>query len=132
MGVYTDIYAALNTRLNSLTSHPPIAWPNTKYVPILGTTYLRPTLLPAETILSSLARGQTHKGIYQVDVFVPLEKGINTLTTWLDAIESHFAAQDILTSGSTKVYIHQTGMGDLEREDSWFHGYISINYLVYT
>lgn len=132
MGVYTNITAALNTRLSSLASHPPIAWPNTKYIPIIGTTYLRPTLLPAETVLSSLARGQTHRGIYQVDVFVPVEKGINTLTTWLDAIEGHFAAQDILVSSSTKVYILQTGISEMQREDAWFSGHIFINYLVYT
>lgn len=132
MGVYTNIYAALNTRLDALPSRPPVAWPNTNYKPILNTTYIRPTLLPAASELSSLARGQTHRGIYQIDVFVPVEKGINTLTTWLDAIESHFAAQDTLTAGSTKVYIQQSGISDFQRDEAWFFGYISINYLVYT
>ncbi len=131
MGVNTDIEAALNTRLNSLASHPPIAWPNTQYKPIIGTAYLRPTILPSESIEETLNGGQVDQGIYQIDIFVPLEKGISAITTWMDSIRAHFINGSILTSGGTKVYIIKTNRSLFQREESWFSGYISIYYQSY-
>lgn len=131
MGVYTDIESALNARLDSLSSHPPIAWPNTKYKPIEGTTYLRPTLLPAESDADTLNGGQVDKGIYQIDIFVPTEKGISVITAWMDAIKDHFPNGTILTSNTTKIYVNKIGRSLFQREENWFSGYISIYYESY-
>lgn len=132
MGVYTDIEAALNTKLNTLAGHPPIAWPNMRFEPTNNETYLRPTLLPAQTELNTIAGQQLHKGIYQVDVCVPLKTGIASLTSWLDAIDSLFARGTTLTANSNSVLIQNVGMGRTERQDAWYVGYIEIYYLCYS
>lgn len=132
MAVFTNIESALNQRLNSLPAKPPIAWPNTKFTPINGVTYLRPTILPASTELSTLNRGQTHSGIYQIDINVPLDKGVNVLDALLDNLYTHFSSQDILVSGPTNVFITSIGRGRAIRQDAFYVGFIEINYLCYS
>jgi hypothetical protein len=52
--VFSDISAALDSQLNTLTGSSPIAWENTVYKPIKNTLYLRPTHLPAPTVQAGL------------------------------------------------------------------------------
>jgi hypothetical protein len=132
MGVYTDIEAALNSRLNSLASHPPIAWPNVRYNPSEGTTYLRPTVLPAQSGEATLDGHTIERGIYQIDIYVPLEKGISTITTWMDNIRSHFPIGTNLTAGSSIIFIKNPRRSEFTREENWFSGYISFNYICYS
>ena len=54
MGVYTNIQAALDTELNTISGSPSIAWPNTAFTPTHGTLYLEPTLLPSPSRLETL------------------------------------------------------------------------------
>lgn len=131
MGIYSDISNALNTRLSTLSNAPTILWPNHKANLVPGNTYLRPTLLPAQTNIGTFARSQHHKGIYQVDVFVPLEKGISTINTLLDNLETHFATDLTLSSGSHTVYIGASGRGNSVRQESHYVTYLQINYTCY-
>lgn len=132
MGIYVDLEAALNTKLASLPNAPPIAWPNTRYEPEHGDIYIRPTVLPAATTLFVLDSTQEHKGIYQIDVFVPANSGIYYLCNFLDSIEDLFRTNLTLSAGSTTVYIQQIGRGPFTRQDNYLVGYISINYLCYS
>lgn len=131
MGVFTNIEAALNTRLATLSASPAVAWPNTNYQPTENTTYLRPTLLPASTVLNTMAGMEEHKGIYQVDVYVPLEKGVSALNTLLDSIQSLFKSSKTLTATDV-VFIQAVGRSAAERQESWFVGFVEVNYICYS
>jgi hypothetical protein len=131
MGVFTNIETALHTRLATLTSSPPVQWPNTRYKPTENTTFIRPTILPSATTLETLAGMEQHIGIYQVDVFVPLEKGISTLDSWLDAIQSLFKSNKTLTATDV-IFIQAVSRSQAQRQDSWYVGFVEINYICYS
>ncbi len=131
MGVLTNIELALHTRLATLGSSPPVAWPNVAYTPTQNTTFIRPTLLPAQTRLETLAGQQVHSGIYQIDIYVPLEKGVSVLNTWLDAVETLFSSSKTLTA-TDRIFIQATGRGRTERQDAWYTGFVEIQYICYS
>ena len=131
MGVFTNIEAALNTRLATLSGSPAVQWPNTGYRPTENTTYLRPTILPTSTDLESFAGAEIHKGIYQIDVFVPLEKGVNTLNTLLDSIADLFTSDKVLTATDV-VWVQAVGRGRAQRQEAWYVGFVEVNYLCYS
>ncbi len=131
MAVFTNIEVALHTRLATLSASPPVQWPNTRYQPIENTIYLRPTVLPASTTLNTLAGMEHHIGIYQVDVFVPLEKGISTLDSWLDAIQSLFKSNKTLTATDV-VFVQAVSRSPAVRDEAWYTGFVEINYICYS
>lgn len=131
MGVFTNIEAALNTRLATLSGSPPVAWPNVHYQPSENTTFLRPTLLPAAAVLDTLAGIEEHKGIYQVDVFVPVEKGVNALNTLLDSIQNLFKANKTLTATDV-VFVQAVSRSRGQRQESWYVGFVEVNYICYS
>lgn len=132
MGVFSNIQRALDTRLNELADRPFIAWPNTKFNPTNGSSYIRPTLMPAKSELYTINSVNMNPGIYQIDVYVPLEKGLNSALSLVDAIKDHFETDRSLVAGSDTVYIQNITLGDSERQDAWFRVYLEINYVCYS
>lgn len=136
MGVYTNIQAALDTQLNTISGSPSIAWPNTAYTPTHGTLYLEPFLLPIPSNLETLNDERRYAGIYQVNVLVPLEKGTATLNLWLDRIHDLFPASTSLSSGGDTIYIQNIDRGpvvrDTDDEREYYRGSIDINFIVYS
>lgn len=132
MGTFANIQAALDTKLSSLSGLPAVCWPNTKYTPVEGTTFLRPTLLPNTSDLATLTAYQLHRGIYQIDIFVAAEKGPSAMLTLQDLIKSHFENGRRLTAGSDVIYIQAISPGQGIRENAWFKGHIDINYICYS
>lgn len=132
MGIFSNIENALNTRLASLAGLPAVAWPNTKYIPTENTLFIRPTLLPAATNLDTLGGGELHAGIYQIDVFVPLEKGINTLNNLLDNIASLYRDSKTLTADTNIIFVQAVGRGRTERQEAWFTSFVEINFICHS
>lgn len=132
MGVFSNIQRALDTHLNTLANRPYIAWPNTKFSPTENAAYIRPTVIPANSTLQTLNDVHRNPGIYQVDVFVPLEKGLNSALSLVDEIKAHFEEDRTLVAGSDTVMIQNIGLGQLERQDAWFRVYLEINYICYS
>jgi len=132
MGVFTNIEAALNTRLATLGSLPSVDWPNTKFTPVQGTLFLRPTIMPAAGSPATLSGAYLHKGLYQIDVFCPLNKGVATLTGWLDAINALFTGTKTLTAGSDTIFVQDVSIGKTDRQEGWYVGFITIQYICYS
>lgn len=132
MGVFTNINAALNTRLSTLSGLPEISWPNKRYSPLQGVAWIRPTLLPVPSSLSSLDGVQEHGGIYQIDIFVPLEKGIALFNTIADNLLAHFSSNKRLAAGTDVIFIQAVSIGQAVRQEAWYAGYVQINYLCYS
>lgn len=131
MSVFINIENALNTKLATLSGSPAVQWPNTRYQPSENTPFLRPTILPAATVLDTLAGTEEHKGIYQIDVFVPLEKGISAVNTLLDSIATLFRASKTLAATDI-VFIQSISRGKAERQESWYVSFVQINYICYS
>ncbi len=131
MGVFTNIEAALHTRLATLSASPPVAWPNIKYIPVESTTFLRPTVLHSDTSLNTLSGKSEYKGIYQVDVYVPPEKGVSALNTLLDSIEDLFSSNKTLTATNI-IFIQAVNRGRAERQESWFTSFIEVNFICFS
>ena len=133
MTVFVDISAALNARLNTLGSDP-IAWANDKYTPVKDTLYLRPTLLPAETVSATLSAAGTDKqeGIYQVDVFAPSDTGRNEAYAAADAIAEHFKPVTELTYNGRVVRCVTVSIGTTFQDGGWYMLPVEIRYRSYT
>ena len=127
---FANIEIALQTQLASAVTVP-IYWPNTEQAPQLAASYVRPTLLPAGTELYTLSSFKKFKGIYQVDIYVPLNIGSRTAYQLADAIKTSFEGNRTLTANGQNVLIQAVSMGKTERQDAWFHTFVEINYLSY-
>lgn len=133
MSFFQDTHAALDTRLAALSGGTAIAYENTSYVPVRGTPYLRPTLLMAPSLLMDLDDLQMNEGIYQIDLFYPLDDGMGTLLAKADQIYDHFKSTLKLTSNSVNVYIKQVSrLPNSENTDAWLMASIEINFKVYS
>lgn len=132
MSTFANIQAALDTRLSTLSGLPTVAWPNVATTPVEGTTYIRPTLLPASSELGGLTDNKVHRGIYQVDIFVQLEKGPAALLALQDSITTHFEADRDLTVSGTTVFILAVSPSRGLRVESWYMGFVEINYICYS
>lgn len=132
--VFKDIQAALDTRLNSLSGSPSIAWENMPFTPTQGTLYLRPTFLPADSIPATLSASGTdeHMGIYQIDIFVEAGKGKGEAITQADAIADHFKPVTELTYNSKTVRCIKVARASAQTVDGWYQIPIEISYLAFT
>ena len=127
MTIASKILNTLSTRLSVLPSVPPIALPNDKYAPVIGTMFLRANILPADTVTATVESLENHKGIYQVDVFVPAETGTFAVNNMADSIADHFAAERDLTG----IRIRSITIDRGDRDGAWYIVPVSIVYDTY-
>ena len=133
MGVFLEMEAALQTKLNSIAGHPTIHWENDDaFERVSETRYWRPTNLPIRAELATTGALQKHQGIYQVDVFVDAETGVGQLMQDLDLIYEAYNTTQYLQQGNTKVNILSVGRGRAERDQAWFKGFIEVYYMCYS
>lgn len=130
MTTLKDIKIALDVKLSELSGTTPVAWENINYKPVLGTMYIRPTLLFSNS--TKLDFDETHliQGIYQIDVFAPVNLGMSTHLDKLDDILNLFKGT-ILTSGSTTVYTNDISANRFSTEQDWIVNSISVAFSVY-
>lgn len=136
MSVYTNIQRALDTQLNTITGSPAIAWPNTKYEPTHGTTYLQPMLLPIISELHTLNDYRRYSGLYQIDILVGVEDGTQELNLWADRVVDLFYSSLELSGGTDTIYIQNIDRGptqkDIDDEREVYKTNVDINFIVYT
>ena len=90
---HLKIVKALSSRLNTLTDAPPIAFENVPFTPVDSVTWLRESYLPANSATVGLEPGGSTDfvGVYQVSVYIPLDKSKFGAYKLVDAITAHFA-----------------------------------------
>lgn len=132
MGVITNIQLALENPLRALQSNVlDIAFPNVKFNPTINKAFLRPTLIPATTDLYTLNGQHRYSGIYQIDIMVPLNRGLHQLNDLADTILELYSSQSSLTANNTIVYVQNISPLPTQRDESYFQGGIQINFLSY-
>ncbi len=133
MGVNANIQIALDTRLQQLESNIlQIAWPNVKYNPSVNQIFLRPSLIPGSTELYTLNNQHKYMGIYQIDIYIPLDRGTQELNNYADQILELFDADKTLVADGTTVFIQDISPIRMQREENHFSGGIEIKYLCYS
>lgn len=134
MSVFIDLSAALDGRLNSMASLPPVAWENKKYDPVKGTLYLRPTLLPGDTVGGTLSAtgSDENVGVYIVDVFSPADGGKNEAVTMADNIADQFKPVTELTYNGRLVRCISVSRGSAIVGDGWYNIPVRVRYHSFT
>jgi len=134
MSVFTDISIALDTRLGTMSGLPDVAWPNRTYTPVIGTTYLRPTLLPADSIAATVGTSGTDEniGVYQVSVFTEAGNGKSAGMVMSDLIASHLKRDTELTYNSRTVRIKNVSQSPASTSGGWFQIPVNIEYYAFT
>ncbi len=131
MNVFNNIQNAFNTAINSVPLIPEIAFANVKYKPVEGVPYIRPTLLPAKSSLTTLEHESVYEGICQIDIYTSLDKGTAPLLTIADAIRTYFITNDILTSGDDRVSVQEINISQAQRTESWWSCYVQLTYICF-
>jgi len=128
---FLDISAALDTNLNTFATDNsiPVAWENIDYKPTVGTLFVRPTLLPADTapIGISYISALDHLGVYQVDVIAPLDGGKGQAILKADLLATAFPRGDLIYN-SKIVRIKSTSRSAGVRDGAYYIVSVIINY----
>lgn len=134
MSIFVDISAALDKHLNDMPGVPDVAWENKKFTPKLDALYLRPTLLPADTIQAALGDNGTdeNKGIYQVDIFAKAGTGKKESIDMADLIANRFKRGTYLTYNDRVIRIKNVSRRVGANTDGWYMIPIEINYIAHT
>lgn len=124
------IKLALDQRLASMGSNN-IAWENIQFKPTLNLMYLRPTLLNAESNMQTMEGIQRNPGIYQIDVFAPLNKGSRTVLEKMDEIYTHFRQELRLEQDGVTILIRVISQIGLTSDSSFLQGGVAISFDCY-
>lgn len=128
---FNDIEAALMTRLSTLSSSPPVAWPNVEYSPTADTEYLQVNFLPVGTDQASLGTSgkDLTNGILQIDVVTPAGTG---RTTTIDSVADHFARGTTVSYNGVSVRVRSVSQSPAIFDGGWYRVPVTINFYTYT
>lgn len=132
----------LNTRLAEIQTVLPtvdIAWENFNYEPVANKIHIRPKLLasPTRAAAQGISAANFESGIYQIDVYGPMDRGTAPLDTVVEAIRALFprALRLVDPSGDPDaiiLHIPQTPSGLLGmRENPFWRVRIDVPYFAY-
>lgn len=124
---HASLTAALDTQLNAISPKPPIAWPNGDYTPTEGTTFLRVSVLPANTATATIAASDEYRGVYEVAVFAASGAYKGAAEAQAVAVATQMAHKTLTYSGFT-VYTRAATVGQGIRQGGWYVVPVSISY----
>lgn len=133
MTVFADIKGANETRLSGMVGLPAVAWENTGYEPVVGTLYLRPTMLPAQTVSGLGDTAQDYNsGIFQIDVFAQANQGSEDAMVMADLIADRFKKGTSYTYGVATVRVESVSIQAARTDSGWYHLPVIVNYFSFT
>lgn len=134
MSEFANISGALDSHLNSMAGLPPVAWENQNYSPTQGTLYLRPTIIPGDTLQAGLGDAgiDEHIGLYQVDVFAEAGVGKGAAVVMADTVADQFSRGTVLSLNGVDVRIVSTSRGVGTVDGGWFIVPVTVSYQSFT
>tara|TARA_R110000868_G_scaffold192553_2_gene437120 strand:+ start:592 stop:1023 length:432 start_codon:yes stop_codon:yes gene_type:complete len=135
---FLDISAALSLKLSvyATANNIAVSYENSQYTPVVGTKYLRETLMPADTSQAELGTtGMDHnEGNYQVDAFTPASSKLGKSEAILlaDGIATQFKRGAVLTYNGVNVRIKSVSRGTGVIDGAWFMIPVFISFKSYT
>lgn len=139
MSVFANIQRLLDTQLKTLPSSPFISWPNAETRPgnAALTQYVKPTLILGKSELNTLSGADRIPGIYQIDVYGQLNRGVRQVYMLADEIKEYFTTTRNLVQGETNVKILTVDLrpsedrGTNNKTDAWFKIIVDINFICF-
>lgn len=125
------IEEALHSHLRAFDVEVKISWPNQDFSAINGIEYLRPTVIPADTVQATLGEvGENrHSGLYQVDVFWPANQSSISPKQRGSQIANHFKAGTQLSREGLLIRIlSPPTVGAGIQEPNWYRVPVTIPY----
>lgn len=133
MAIMDNIRACLDKRLATLPGLPDVAWPNTPYEHIPGTTYLKVTLFPNS--IRPASRGpdpwKKYDGIYSILVCTPEGEGPGAGYSLADDLLEHFKATSYVTDGGTSVTIDYSEVGTSFLDSPFYCTPVDVAWYIY-
>lgn len=126
------IRQALDSHLND-NAGIDVAWHNVKFTPNTGTPYIRPDLLPAQTVQADLGTSgrNRHRGIYQLTLVYPAGEGRGDVETKATALMTAFKRGTRLVRSGVTVTLEPPYQGPPFQEAGWYRVPINIPYFAY-
>lgn len=135
--VISDIRAAFEVALSSIPLNIEIAWENVEYdmknLPI-DKEYLRPSLLYSRGEVLTIDAGRPirmYQGFYQIDIYIPLGRGMDRLNNISNAITNLFADTSRLEFNSTVVFIRPITPGLVRSDNARLSTFMEIGFVCY-
>lgn len=128
--VWNKILRGFEVQLATIASSTPIASPNVDYTPVVGTSFIRSTLLPAQTLQASIGIDGTNRyqGVYQVDVFSPQGTGPAAGIALVDEIIELFPRGLSLSTDDITVRVATSSVLPAREEPDWYQIPVSIDW----
>jgi len=132
---FLDVSAALDQQLKAMVGLPDTAWQNMGHTPVLKTLYLRPSLIPGDTLPDTIgAAGEDlNIGIYQIDVFAEAGESKDETMAMVDLIADQFKHGTKITYNGVTVEIKSVSVKvSTNNDDGWYQTPIEIVYYSFT
>ena len=129
---FLDIAAALDGHLEDMVGSPPVSWQNVEFTPTIGTTYIRPTLMPGDSVPETFD-DDMNIGVYQIDIFVEAGASKVALYEMADTLADRFKVDTQLTYNGVTVQIKTVSQkAAINNDDGWYQMPIEIVYYAFT
>ena len=125
----TNLRAALDGHLSTMTDVPVIAWEGKQFDPTIA-VYLHAFLVPAETIAVGMEQGGSDilAGIYQITVNVPKNSDKSVWLAETKKVKDRFVRGTILDVGGTRIVLSKTWSSPAITGDTSYSVPISVRY----
>jgi hypothetical protein len=130
MSLIADIRGALQLKAASAAGFPTsVDYEGVGFSPVLGVPWARMTLLNNSRQPFSLdGLSKITGGLFQVDLFYPIDKGTATIDAVADAVVDAFPLNHSLFKGTTRVSIYYAQRGPLLQQPDALHAPITVSW----
>lgn len=92
MSTEAEITRLMESRLNTLSNKPSIAWPNVDFEPSLGNSYFRSNIIKGIPVKIGNADNDKFVtvSLMQIDIHTPKGKGAQDALAYVESVYSHF------------------------------------------
>lgn len=127
-----DITKALMTKVQALATAGgwAVEWPNKALVPVEGTPWYRPTVLPGIPEAAALGSDapDRHVGVLQISGFFPKDKGDKAARDWASSVLAAFPRGSSATSGTATLLFEKSYVVPAIIEDKYYHLPVRVEY----
>lgn len=132
MMFFTQIQSAFDSKLAAYLPALSIAWENTKYVPVLGTSFVRPQLNLTNSDIALISERQHHiVGNYIIDIFTQAEKGTKASNELAGALFGHFNNANELSISGANIFIGDISKSSSSLVDNWWRTTLTIEFQLF-
>jgi hypothetical protein len=131
---YTSIQKGLESKLNTLSGLPDVAWENVAYNSLEGVPYIVATNnYVSNTLVTMGPNGMIlYKGFMTLNLWFPANGGSGPINTLKDSIITLFKAGTSLIVDGLRLMLTESGLKGTSKNDGvWYQATIVVNWQVF-